>query len=29
METFFFWDKETFKNKKYNALYTVMLGAAY
>jgi len=29
IQTYFFWDKNTFKNKKYNALYSVLLWAEY
>jgi len=29
IKTYYFWDKDSFKNKKYNALYTVMLWADY
>jgi len=29
IQTYYFWDKESFKNRKYNSLYTVMLWADY
>lgn len=29
IQTYFFWDKAVFSEKKYNALYTVLLWAAY